>query len=164
MQKCILFAALLGFAMSASVMSLYNDGYFLNETDYSLMWHYKLDWSYELNYAASMDDEGWHSEAWGFRTWSNLSFALHLTIPHIYTWEPTITLGFFDVTPYRQIVKMYRPAVALADLLAGNPWYWDLQLIGEYSIWAAWIQTNIAENAGVQSDSTLDYIRSYADY
>lgn len=80
----------------------------------------------------------WHYEAYGIRTWCKATFTLNLELFSIYKASPAFTVTVFDITPYKQIIKWYRPENTLMETLfdANNQVtdFWDAQIAATYSI------------------------------
>ena len=99
----------------------------------SLNLTYQGDLAYQTVWEAGTDlvkGAKWNYYAAGLRFWSNATFVYNLEIIRTYKARIAFTVNFFDITPYKQVVKYYRPDYAYNESFA----FWDAQVAGLYSI------------------------------
>lgn len=124
------------------------------------------DIGYQTVYEAGNDpvDPRFHNEAFGFRAWMNTSFTLDLEVLQFYRRSITFSLNVFDITPYKQTVSIFRPAYFLKDTVFdqdnNRPDYFDVKLIGSYSVNFLQLRTFVSENAKTLKYSLVDVLEN----
>jgi len=88
--------------------------------------------------------------------WSNATFIYDLEIIKTYKAKVTLTVNLFDITPYKQIVKYYRPTFAFNESFA----FWDAQVAATYSVQVMKITASVREQMRVLKYSLVDVMMS----
>lgn len=105
---------------------------------------YQADLAYQTVLESGSDavkGSKWNYYGAGIRFWSNATFIYDLEIIKTYKAKVTLTVNLFDITPYKQIVKYYRPEFAVNESFA----FWDAQVAGTYSVQVGKISASVRE-------------------
>lgn len=94
---------------------------------------YQADLAYQTLIEAGADlvkGTKWNYYGAGLRFWSNATFIYDLEILKTYKAKVTFAVNFFDIVPYKQVVKFYRPDYSFNESFA----FWDAQVAATYSV------------------------------
>ena len=122
------------------------------------------DIGYQAIYEAGNDpvDYRFHFEAYGLRAWMNTSFTFDVELLNFYRRSITLSLNVFDITPYKQTISYFRPEFYLKDTVFDQdnkrPDYFDIKLIGSYSVNFLQLRTFVSENAKTIRYSLADVL------
>ena len=122
MKKCIILAAVIGIAAcqwswtTATTTSIYQDA------NINLNIVQQGDLAYLTTYSAGIDpsNANWHLEAYGARMYMNATFTVNLALyTNWYVGKAVFTLTLFDITPYQQVIRFYRPDIFGMQYVSG---------------------------------------------
>ncbi len=86
----------------------------------------------------------------------------------LYKWSPLLTITFFDITPYKQIISWYRPEYTLMETVFDSansvPDFWDLHFAATYSVSLLQLTAEFKEEAKTLKYSIMDLILNPTTY
>lgn len=112
------------------------------------------DWAWATVYESGDDEvnQGWHYESYAVRMWSNATFFFDFEALKSYKSQVKITLNFFDLVPYKQMFKWYRPAITVSE----NFNFWDAEVSGLFTVKFLTVETKFTENMRTLKYSLAD--------
>jgi hypothetical protein len=85
---------------------------------------YQADLAYQTVFDSGIDlvkGSKWNYYGAGLRFWSNATFIYDLEVMKSYKAKATFAVNLFDIVPYKQVFKFYRPEFAVNESFA----FWD---------------------------------------
>ena len=81
------------------------------------------DWAYTTIFTGTQDPTNtqWHIHAIGFRAYANVTTQFNVNVLNLYQMQFLITITLFDITPYKQVIRWYRPEFAIMQYMNGLP-------------------------------------------
>lgn len=102
----------------------------------------------------------WHFESVGIRTWMNATFTLNVELLDLFQVAPTFTLTIFDITPYRQIIRYYRPEYTLMETVFDSSNsvadFWDMEIGATFDLDFLSLSSVVTDNAKTLKYSFMD--------
>lgn len=165
MKRCILLAAVAGLATCQFSWTTSSTANLYTSSSLTLDLVQRGDLAYTTIYESGDDlVEGpkWHYEAYGVRAWSNATFTLNLDVLSYYKISTTFSVNIFDVTPYKQIIKWYRPENTLMETVFDSSNtvadFWDAKIAATYSMSFLTLTTSVVETAKTLKYSMVDVL------
>ena len=168
MRSCIFIAASALFALASGKLSWTYDSEqeIYNTQSVKINLSQRGDLAFSTVYEAGNNEEDpkWHDEAYGLRVWLNTSFVFDIELFNFYKRQIHLTVNVFDITPYKQIISWYRPEHYLAETVFDKDNqkedFFDVKLIGTYSVSLLELRTAITENAKTLKYSLIDVLEN----
>ena len=95
-------------------------------------WTGTFDWWYMTTYYAGeyAADTEWQMEGYGYRTKCYYSYVLSMELFNEFSWSIDLYFTFFDITPYKHVVRWVRPEWYIYNMVEDGSTYWDINVSG----------------------------------
>jgi hypothetical protein len=141
-------------------MSYSSSGDFVTYDWLSASWMGWLDCYYDTKYYAGeyASDTDWHYEGYGLHSKAYARYNITAEIAYNYFWSVEFELGLFEATPYKQLVKFYRPEATVMEFIDNNNFYTGAYVEAWSSLKALWFSAYFTESEKTVEFSVGDFV------